>query len=129
MGRKNCGQHYGGIGEMTKFIIVVFLVLSAFIVFTIPYRHRYKRKLSKKKHKLWGLYGVGMLIVDRLPKKIFQNTGVNNDLKKITVKEHIIKEQYFYYFCTNLSFTKDLYSWLRKIQLKIRNILFPCLVK
>ena len=40
---------------MTKFIIVVFLVLSAFIVFTIPYRHRYKRKLSKKKHKLWGL--------------------------------------------------------------------------
>ena len=82
---------------MTKFIIVVFLVLSAFIVFTIPYRHRYKRKLSKKKHKLWGLYGVGMLIVDRLPKKIFQNTGVNNDLKKITVKEHIIKEQYFYY--------------------------------
>lgn len=48
MGRKNCGQHYGGIGEMTKFIIVVFLVLSAFIVFTIPYRHRYKRKLSKK---------------------------------------------------------------------------------
>ena len=21
MGRKNCGQHYGGIGEMTKFII------------------------------------------------------------------------------------------------------------
>ena len=82
---------------MTKFIIVVFLVLSAFIVFTIPYKHRYKRKLSKKKHKLWGLYGVGMLIVDRLPKKIFQNTGVNNDLKKITVKEHIIKEQYFYY--------------------------------
>ena len=56
MGRKNCGQHYGGIGEMTKFIIVVFLVLSAFIVFTIPYRHRYKRKLSKKKHKLWGLW-------------------------------------------------------------------------
>lgn len=97
MGRKNCGQHYGGIGEMTKFIIVVFLVLSAFIVFTIPYKHRYKRKLSKKKHKLWGLYGVGMFIVDRLPKKIFQNTGVNNDLKKITVKEHIIKEQYFYY--------------------------------
>ena len=82
---------------MTKFIIVVFLVLSAFIVFTIPYKHRYKRKLSKKKHKLWGLYGVGMFIVDRLPKKIFQNTGVNNDLKKITVKEHIIKEQYFYY--------------------------------
>ena len=38
-----------------------------------------------------------MFIVDRLPKKIFQNTGVNNDLKKITVKEHIIKEQYFYY--------------------------------
>ena len=47
-GRKNCGQHYGGIGEMTKFIIVVFLVLSAFIVFTIPYRHRYKRKLVRK---------------------------------------------------------------------------------
>lgn len=76
MGRKNCGQHYGGIGEMTKFIIVVFLVLSAFIVFTIPYKHRCKRKLSKKKHKLWGLYGVGMLIVDRLPKRFFKIQGL-----------------------------------------------------
>ena len=76
MGRKNCGQHYGGIGEMTKFIIVVFLVLSAFIVFTIPYKHRYKRKLSKKKHKLWSLYGVGMFIVDRLPKRFFKIQGL-----------------------------------------------------
>ncbi len=76
--------------------IGLFILFAAYIL-TALYRREDRKKISKKEHRLWFLYGLSMFLIDRLPKKIIRKkTAAGKMLKTLYVKENIHQEQYFY---------------------------------
>lgn len=74
--------------------IIAILVLY---LCTLPYKRTARKRLNKKTHRLWFLYGLAMFTTDRFPKKyISGNDAVNTAIKELTVKEKIQKEKYLY---------------------------------
>ena len=71
--------------------------IAVFYLCTIPYRKNFRKKLDKRQHKLLMLYGLSMFLVDHIPKKIINRSGViSSEIKKLAVKENIQKEKYLY---------------------------------
>lgn len=73
-------------------VLIIILFLS-----TVTYRKKFRKKLNKKQHRLWWIYGLAMFLTDRLPEKIGKN---NKKLSKamgvLYVKDNAGKEQYLY---------------------------------
>ncbi len=64
---------------------------------TISYKKKLRKKIDKRKHKLWLLYGMSMFLTDKIPEKwIAKKSPTDSYLKSLTVKENIKKEKYFY---------------------------------
>lgn len=77
-------------------IIGVFLLNFLIFIFG-TYKKEERKKLDKKQHKLYLIYGLSMFIVDRLPSQILRNNlKVNQALGKLIVKEDIEREKYLY---------------------------------
>lgn len=74
----------------------LFILFTAFLL-TIPYKRKERKKLSKKEHRLWFLYGLSMFLADRIPKKFRQkNTESGKMLAVLCVKENVSQEKYLY---------------------------------
>lgn len=72
------------------------VVLSILIIFSLAYKRKERKTIDKKKHKLWFVYGLAMLIVDKVPKKIRNNQKINEAMRELVVKENVEKEKYLY---------------------------------
>lgn len=73
------------------------VVLSILIILSLVYKRKERKSMDKKRHKLWFVYGLAMLIVDRVPKKIVNNSQkINAAMKELVVKEDIEKERRIY---------------------------------
>lgn len=82
-------------------MIIYIASLVLFFVFylsTLPYKQRVRKKLDKKEHKLWMLYGMAMFILDKVPqRKQRENSTINKAMQEIHIKEDIQKERYLYF--------------------------------
>lgn len=78
------------------YLIIAGMMVIVFLC-TIPYKRKLRKKLNKKEHKLWFVYGLAMLLADSIPKKwLYRNSETNRFIQRIYVKENTKPEQYLY---------------------------------
>lgn len=74
----------------------IIVILGLFIIISLFCKRKEIKSLDKKRHKLWFIYGMAMLIANMLPKRLFSNNRVRSAMKKLVVKENVEQEQYLY---------------------------------
>lgn len=81
-------------------IIILFagsLLLSMAVFLSFAYKRDERKKIDKKTHKLWFVYGLAMLMVDKFPKKMRNGSyRINTAMRELIVKEDIKKKKYLY---------------------------------
>lgn len=77
-------------------IIILFagsLLLSMAVFLSFAYKRDERKKIDKKTHKLWFVYGLAMLMVDKFPKKMRNGSyRINTAMRELIVKEDIKKK-------------------------------------
>lgn len=77
--------------------LVGLATLLVFLLITCRYKKEDVKKLDRKKHKLKIFYPTSLWLVDKLPKRLVGgNTKINRELKELSLKEDISKEQNIY---------------------------------
>lgn len=73
-------------------LLIVLLYLC-----TMKYKRIIRKRLNRKIHRLWFLYGLAMFAVDRVPRKLISgNEMINTAIKELAVKDKVQNEKYLY---------------------------------
>ena len=82
---------------MIWFYSIGLILLILFLLITFNYKSDYVKKLDRKKHKLKLIYPSALWLVDKFPNKIIGgSTKIKRELKELSLKEDIRKEQNLY---------------------------------
>lgn len=96
VGKDNRNRSIRGI-KMYIVCAIGLILISGLSLCTLKYKQNIRKKLNRKEHRLWFLYGPAMFITDRFPPKYLNGkNAINSAIRELTVKEKIQREKYLY---------------------------------
>lgn len=81
-------------------VVVSVIVLAISIILflcTLKYKKTLRKKIDRRRHKLFFLYGMSMFLIDKIPKKwLRKEKRIDTALEVLSVKTNLQKEKYLY---------------------------------